>query len=858
MPPDDVGDDDGDTPRAVTVAHPRAIRPIDATAVHRICSGQVVLDLASCVKELVENALDAGATNVEIRLKDHGADVVEVSDNGSGVDASSYAMLTKKYATSKLGAFEDLESVTTFGFRGEALSSMCGICGEFTVTTRTLDDACGTKIEYDAEGNVVRTSAVPRSAGTTATAKRLFEPLAVRRKEFLRNAKREYGKALAVVQAYALMSKSVRILCTHQSGKYGRTNVLHTRGGPEATVRENIVTVFGAKMMACMREVDFELGSSTGCRVVGFVSKVDPGCGRAGTDRQFFYVNGRPVDLPKMSKALNETYRSFNPNQVPMAVLDFQLPTDSYDVNVTPDKRKVMLHCEQEILMRMKESLAETFAPSRYTFAVGDAPPSAGRRSLSSAHRSDDVDDDENDENDDDENWTPTKYGGEETFGDAPPIENFSLARGAKRPAPVREVETQKNLENFGFTREVTNVAIGSGWTMATSTENAAPETSPSEAPLAPLPEVEIKEETEDVEVREEEEPKRPRLEESMRDADADDDDEDDEDAPTRPDVRHEEVTFEDVAATEETPTPSRRESLDVGKIAFSMESMLLRRRNAKTSTSMTSMANESSFESSRIPAETESNVDASSTQTAVKATNELERVFDKADFAKMRIVGQFNLGFILATLGDDLFIIDQHASDEIYNFERLQRTTSLTKQPLIRPISLDLTASEEQTVLQNMPVFLANGFGFCDVAESVPGADINNSSVDPRCRALRLNAVPFLKNVQFDKSDVQELVAMLDQGQHSLPSKSQLSIGLARPSSGAASADASARLLRPSKTRAALAMKACRSSIMIGDALDRRSMRRVLNNLTALEAPWNCPHGRPTMRHVRRWRAAR
>jgi|TARA_B100000073_G_scaffold348403_1_gene366994 DNA mismatch repair protein PMS2 len=856
MPPDDDDDDgNGDD----VLARPRAIRPIDAAAVHRICSGQVVLDLASCVKELVENALDAGATNVEIRLKDHGTDVVEVSDNGSGVDGASYGMLTKKYATSKLRAFEDLETTTTFGFRGEALSSMCGICGEFTVTTRTLDDGCGTKIEYDAEGNVVSTSAVPRSVGTTATARRLFEPLAVRRKEFLRNAKREYGKALAVVQAYALMSKSVRILCTHQSGKYGRANVLHTRGGSEATVRENVVTVFGAKMMACMREVDFELGSSTGCRVVGFVSKVDPGCGRVGTDRQFFYVNGRPVDLPKMSKALNETYRSFNPNQVPMAVLDFRLPTDSYDVNVTPDKRKVMLHCEQEILMRMKEALAETFAPSRYTFAVGDAPPSAGRRSLSSARRSsdvDDVDDDENDENDDDENWTPIKYGEEETFDAALPIEDFARARAAKRAAPVREVETQKNLETFGFTREVTNVAIGGGWTMATSTENAAPETSPSEAPLATPREVEIKEETEDVEVCEEEEPKRPRLEEPM----CEDDDEDVE-APTRPYVGHEEVTFEDVAVTEmeqETPPPSRRESLDVGKIAFSMESMLLRRQNAKKSALPAPTAKEASFESSRIPSETESTVDAASTQTAAKATNELERVFDKADFAKMRIVGQFNLGFILATLGDDLFIIDQHASDEIYNFERLQRTTSLTKQPLIQPISLDLTASEEQTVLQNMPVFLANGFGFCDIAESVPGADINNSSVDPRCRTLRLNAVPFLKNVQFDKSDVQELVAMLDQGQHSLPSKSQLSIGLARPSSGAASDAASARLLRPSKTRAALAMRACRSSIMIGDALDRRSMRRVLNHLTSLEAPWNCPHGRPTMRHVRRWRVRR
>jgi DNA mismatch repair protein PMS2 len=222
-----------------------------------------------------------------------------------------------------------------------------------------------------------------------------------------------------------------------------------------------------------------------------------------------------------------------------------------------------------------------------------------------------------------------------------------------------------------------------------------------------------------------------------------------------------------------------------------------------------------------------------------------------------MHIIGQFNLGFILATLGDDLFIIDQHASDEIYNFEKLQRNTTMTKQPLLKPVPLDLSAAEEQTVLRNMPVFLKNGFGFCDVAENVPGADINNSSVDPgsmcgaASSALKLNAVPFLKNVAFDKSDVQELVSLLDQGQHSLPSNSQLSIGL-RSNPSAAEPE---RVLRPGKVRAALAMRACRSSIMIGTALDARTMRRVLRNLSTLSAPWNCPHGRPTMRHVRRLR---
>ena len=239
-----------------------------------------------------------------------------------------------------------------------------------------------------------------------------------------------------------------------------------------------------------------------------------------------------------------------------------------------------------------------------YTFAVGDAPP---RRSPSSARHGSDVDDvdgDENDENDDDENWTPIKYGEEETF-DALPIEDFARAR-AKRAAPVREVETQKNLETFGFTRG--NKCGDRRWVDDGDVDGKRRARDVSFRGAA-------RDSTRGRDQRGDrgrrgmrrEEPKRPRLEEPM----CEDDDEDVE-APTQPYVGHEEVTFEDAAVTEmeqETPPPSRRESLDVGKIAFSMESMLLRRQNAKKSALPAPTAKEASFESSRIPSETESTV---------------------------------------------------------------------------------------------------------------------------------------------------------------------------------------------------------------------------------------------------------
>ena len=353
-------------PKTTTSAH-GAIRAIAPDAVHRICSGQVVLDLASAVKELVENALDAGATNVEVRVREHGVECVEVVDNGAGVSEENFAALTTKYATSKIAAFDDLASLRSFGFRGEALSSLCAM-STLVVTTKTKDDDAGSRIEYDRSGMIVRVETVARATGTTVTLRDVFAPLPVRRKEFVRNAKREYAKLLRLLQAYAMISAGVRIVCSHQRAEGvrgggnggGRETVVNTRGGVHADVRSNVACVFGAKAVQGLTPVDAVLGADLGCRVVGLVSKAQAECGRAGGDRQFFYVNGRPVDLPKATKALNETYRaqfSVAITRAPFAVLDFRLPTNAYDVNVTPDKREVLLHSEKEIMAELRRVL---------------------------------------------------------------------------------------------------------------------------------------------------------------------------------------------------------------------------------------------------------------------------------------------------------------------------------------------------------------------------------------------------------------------------------------------------------------------------------------------------------------------
>jgi DNA mismatch repair protein PMS2 len=201
-----------------------------------------------------------------------------------------------------------------------------------------------------------------------------------------------------------------------------------------------------------------------------------------------------------------------------------------------------------------------------------------------------------------------------------------------------------------------------------------------------------------------------------------------------------------------------------------------------------------------------------------------------KADFNKMRIIGQFNLGFIIAVRPptttsptSDLFIIDQHASDEKYNFERLSATTTLVSQRLVHPHPLELTAVEEEIILANEHALTANGFII----------DMKTSDADEAGHRAKLTSLPMSKEVTFTPTDLEELLALI----------------MDNPPSSSTST--SPHIPRPSKVRKLLASRACRSSVMIGKTLQQPRMKEIVRHMGSMDKPWSCPHGRPTMRHL-------
>ncbi|KII84937.1 hypothetical protein PLICRDRAFT_117097 [Plicaturopsis crispa FD-325 SS-3] len=222
------------------------------------------------------------------------------------------------------------------------------------------------------------------------------------------------------------------------------------------------------------------------------------------------------------------------------------------------------------------------------------------------------------------------------------------------------------------------------------------------------------------------------------------------------------------------------------------------------------------------------SNAGISNADDDEKASEALSRVIDKTDFASMEVLGQFNLGFIVvrqrktlegpaAYAMDDLFIIDQHAADEKYNFETLQQTTVIQSQKLLRPRPLEVTAADELLAFENLDVLKKNGFEINADGDAPPGQG----------RQLQLIAQPVSKGTVFDmRVDLEELIHLMED----------------RPRG---------EMVRCSKARSMFASRACRKSVMVGMPLTRNQMATVVQHMGTMDQPWNCPHGRPTMRHL-------
>ncbi|KAI1004832.1 hypothetical protein K3495_g3384 [Podosphaera aphanis] len=996
------------------------IKPIDGRAVYQIQSGQVIVDLCSVAKELVENSLDARATSIDVKFKNHGLAGIEVQDNGDGIPPQNYETLALKHCTSKLSNYSDLATLQTFGFRGEALSSLCALSVLKVTTCLAQDTPKGTRLEFEISGKLKQTSVIAAQKGTTVSIENLFSNLPVRRQELERNIKREWSKVIGVLGQYACIQTGVRFSVSQQSGSGKKTIILSTNGNQ--MTKENIANIFGAKTLTALAPLDLSLNleAKSGrlqdgnnrkqIRLVGHVSLPFTGEVRLMPDRQMFFLNARPCSLPQIAKIFVEVYKSFNGPQSPFIFANIQLDTHLYDVNVSPDKRTILLHDQNSIIEALKSALTEYFESQNNTMPVAKLPmqkqtnylqlkiergggvtkssqnvqgtcnptekqskinksssvnhvcldqdilnsdsnssfkkpPSKSRLSSSlfshsNQSKSTDLEDDTSISEED--NSTRNLYqepkfldslqkGGSDSV-EIPDAKSatIEIARASTSAQPSldsfssnhdilghldskrRRINKEFDFGNEEPTSPKTPAKISS-FTKSNSislTKTATPhrkEFTATSSAITPCPRRNFTRNAVSSFMKIKDQPALSNtlstpsesLNQNTRAGnpvgviipgkiDTDENLSDEAYFSQMSQLSQEASecienyqiknlkpsdTFQsgdyrvitEVTNIEESSSPlsnldshfideeakKAEEEAKVQEMIQNAEksaallcleklnrSKTMFKRTKKDSTlNLVQTITTNIFQIKKQKQLLERKMSCFSQNLVVEPDEALESMhaeerlsltISKGDFAQMRVIGQFNLGFIIVSRSrrdttkptdDDLFIIDQHASDEKYNFERLQATTIIQSQNLVIPKPLRLTPVEEEIVLDNLPALRSNGFRVALTEAAAHGP------VGQRCQ---LTSLPLSRETAFSLADFTELVSLL--AEHP-PSEQTIA--------------------RPSRVRKLLAMRACRSSIMIGTSLARNQMEKVVRHLGELDKPWNCPHGRPTMRHL-------
>ncbi|KAL3074658.1 hypothetical protein niasHT_033685 [Heterodera trifolii] len=1042
------------------------IHALSAQLSRRICTGQVIVSLAGACRELIDNAIDADATNIEIRMTDNGLECLEVIDNGSGISPSNFEHLCKAHSTSKLSVLDDFHSLTTFGFRGEALNALAAL-GDVQITTRDVHSRCANRLTFGRNGEQLSTEQCSRPQGTTVRVAHLFKPLPVRRAEFQRQARREFLRLVECVQAFAIARPWCRFTCTNSANGGKRSTVLCTPGGPSTRLPQVLDSLFGTGGVGTASSaggksnggggqllfLDETVGvpsdeclqlygvptttteqrekTFTEIRLSGYVSSCLARHGRSSADRQFVFVNQRHVDFPKLCRIANEVYAQFNRGRFCCLVLFVDVPPHTLDVNISPDKRTVFLHHEKEVFAKLRATLFATFAkcqghcsiamPSSAS-AAGDnngwSPEAKKRRTIigtllrrgdiletndggKNVERNDQTaaDDDETDQthsnrhngfsvetqqsvdlscmtfanaglmmdeaeqtmmnNEDEQNcsdqsiiqrttqdefsldWpsannvgkkmarksettTATRRTSVKLTAGQKALEAFSFQR-LRSAGPSTIIETSAvdhlhtelqqrqqqrtfadqqipNEDNFGLANQIIlpkneppnsqnsqqyyydsaaydrcpstaaedeAVAavgfefVGSSTSVAAADEEEWGCTSPpisSQQPISQCFSVVTNSSAATTSCSQ-------MTQQFIYDEEHDeicDDIEDDEEATA-------------LSSSSFRPQQIVHVDMDMLRTNFAhrCEQQRRQRREHNNLLRQNCGGNEDGGTRLHVVTTTAGIMSTGSQEEGMeehKASVEqrLSMMLNKADFARMRLIGQFNNAFLIVRLRSDVFIIDQHAADEKYNFERLLAHNVIKSQTLIRPKRLRLGNVNAALMRDNLHVFHANGFDFqfyngatsesaklCwengaaaagNKDDAIVIEDTDDNDVEPillndddddydnnvdeqqgeddldKLGTVLLTAVPVLHGWQLDRDDIDQLLSMLSE----LP-------GIVH---------------RPSKVRKIFASKACRHSVMFGKALTQREMETIIFNMGSMDQPWNCPHGRPTIRH--------
>jgi DNA mismatch repair protein MutL len=339
----------------------RTIKQLSEDTINQIAAGEVIERPSSVLKEMMENAIDAGATEITIVIREGGRDYIRISDNGKGIPASDLDLCFARHATSKINDAQDLFAIQSNGFRGEALSSIAAI-SRVTLETAVKDQSAWKMI---VEGGVeIMREEIARNTGTSFTVENLFFNTPVRKK-FLSSAQTETRRITEIVTRIALAHPNISFSLSQ--------GIKELYQSPAGTLENRVASIFGVKttnqLIAC-ESIHEDM------KVYGLISPPELHKGRRS--QQFFYVNKRPVWNAFLSSALSRAYKDLAPGRHPLSVLFLELASDDFDVNVHPQKKEVRFSRENlvysTIHRAVREALRTSTASPGLTSSISSPP----------------------------------------------------------------------------------------------------------------------------------------------------------------------------------------------------------------------------------------------------------------------------------------------------------------------------------------------------------------------------------------------------------------------------------------------------------------------------------------------------
>ena len=342
---------------------PDIIQLLPDSIANQIAAGEVIQRPASVVKELVENALDAGATHIRIIIKDAGRTLVQVIDNGKGMSATDLRMAFERHATSKIRNADDLFALSTMGFRGEALPSIAAI-SQVEVKSRRQEDELGSSLLINGS-KLEKQEFLSCAAGTSIAVKNIFFNVPARRK-FLKSNETERRNIFTEIERIVLVNPDIEFTLVE--------NEMETLHLPKANMRQRIVQLEGKNINQQLIEIDEE--TSLG-KIHGYVAR--PEFAKKGRASQFFFVNNRFIRHPYFHRAVMQAFEPLiAANEKPSYFIYFRVQPETIDVNIHPTKTEVKFENEQAlwqiVLVTIRESLGKFNAMPSIDFDREDAP----------------------------------------------------------------------------------------------------------------------------------------------------------------------------------------------------------------------------------------------------------------------------------------------------------------------------------------------------------------------------------------------------------------------------------------------------------------------------------------------------